>query len=216
MFRRSRRSTATGRPTSPSSRKRREDRRPTRHLRFAICDLKSQIANHQSEEETFVHLKSTFVVAAIVALTPRGADAQVLMERNISLQLALSIAQSAMAACKADGFDVTVAVVDRAGDLKVLLRADTANPHNADLARRKAYTSRTFKVPSMEVAKRTNGPTDLSGQRFLVDVIPLGGGVPINIGNDTIGALGISGSPNQEGDEKCANAALASVPNSLK
>jgi uncharacterized protein GlcG (DUF336 family) len=163
-----------------------------------------------------VQLKSTFVIAAIVTLAPMGANAQVLMERNISLQLALNVAQAAMAACKADGFDVTVAVVDRAGDLKVLLRADTANPHNADLARRKAYTSRTFKVPSMEVAKRTNGPTDLSGQRFLVDIIPLGGGLPINIGNDTIGALGISGSPNQEGDEKCATAALASVANSLK
>ena len=121
-----------------------------------------------------------------------------------------------MAACKADGYDVSAAVVDRAGDLKVLLRADTANPHNADLARRKAYTSRTFKVPSMEVAKRTNGATDLSGQRFLVDIIPLGGGVPINVGNDTIGALGISGSPTQEADEKCANAALASVANALK
>ncbi len=159
---------------------------------------------------------STFVIAAMMTLAPLAAGAQVLMERNISLQLALTVAQAAMTACKADGFDVSVAVVDRAGDLKVLLRADTANPHNADLARRKAYTSRTFKVPSMEVAKRTNGPTDLSGQRFLVDVIPLGGGVPINIGNDTIGALGISGSPNQEGDEKCANAALASVANSLK
>jgi uncharacterized protein GlcG (DUF336 family) len=151
-----------------------------------------------------------------MALAPMGADAQILTERNISLQLALSIAQAAMAACKTDGYDVSVAVVDRAGDLKVMLRADTANPHNADLARRKAYTSRTFKVPSMDVAKRTNGPTELSGQRFLVDVIPLGGGLPINIGNDTIGALGISGSPTQEGDEKCATAALASVANSLK
>jgi len=163
-----------------------------------------------------VRLKSTVVIAAIVALAPMGADAQILTERNISLQLALSIAQAAMAACKTDGYDVSVAVVDRAGDLKVMLRADTANPHNADLARRKAYTSRTFKVPSMDVAKRTNGPTDLSGQRFLADVIPLGGGLPINIGNDTIGALGISGSPTQEGDEKCATAALASVANSLK
>ena len=90
------------------------------------------------------------------------------------------------------------------------------NPHNADLARRKAYTARTFKVPSMEVAKRTNGPTDLSGQRFLVDIIPLGGGVPINVGNDTIGALGISGSPTQEADEKCANAAIASVAAQLR
>jgi uncharacterized protein GlcG (DUF336 family) len=163
-----------------------------------------------------VRLKSTVVIAAIVALAPMGADAQILTERNISLQLALSIAQAAMAACKTDGYDVSVAVVDRAGDLKVMLRADTANPHNADLARRKAYTSRTFKVPSMDVAKRTNGPTELSGQRFLADVIPLGGGLPINIGNDTIGALGISGSPTQEGDEKCATAALASVANSLK
>ena len=163
-----------------------------------------------------MRLKSTVVIAAIVALAPMGADAQILTERNISLQLALSIAQAAMAACKTDGYDVSVAVVDRAGDLKVMLRADTANPHNADLARRKAYTSRTFKVPSMDVAKRTNGPTDLSGQRFLADVIPLGGGLPINIGNDTIGALGISGSPTQEGDEKCATAALASVANSLK
>ena len=120
------------------------------------------------------------------------------------------------AQCKTDGFDVTAAVVDRAGDLKVLLRADTANPHNADLARRKAYTARTFKVPSMDVAKRTNGPTDLSGQRYIVDIIPLGGGLPINVGNDTIGALGISGSPTQEGDEKCATAGIAAAASALR
>jgi len=161
-------------------------------------------------------VKTIIAAAAFAAAVPLTLQAQILTERNISLPLALNIANAAMAACKADGYDVTAAVVDRAGDLKVLLRADTANPHNADLARRKAYTSRTFKVPSMDVAKRTNGPTDLSGQRFLVDIIPLGGGVPINVGNDTIGALGISGSPTQEADEKCANAALASVAASLK
>jgi len=163
-----------------------------------------------------VQLKTVLVAAALAGALPMAAHGQILTERNISLQLALQIANAAMAQCKADGYDVTAAVVDRAGDLKVLLRADTANPHNADLARRKAYTSRTFKVPSMEVAKRTNGPTELSGQRFLVDIIPLGGGLPINVGNDTIGAIGISGSPNQEGDEKCASASLASVANALK
>jgi len=163
-----------------------------------------------------VQLKTVLVAAAFAGSMPMAAQGQILTERNISLQLALQIANAAMAQCKADGYDVTAAVVDRAGDLKVLLRADTANPHNADLARRKAYTSRTFKVPSMEVAKRTNGPTELSGQRFLVDIIPLGGGLPINAGNDTIGAIGISGSPNQEGDEKCASAALASVASSLR
>jgi uncharacterized protein GlcG (DUF336 family) len=160
---------------------------------------------------------TSLVVAGLLCIAPAAARAQVLTEKNISLQLALQIANAAIAQCHADGFDVTAAVVDRAGDLKVLLRADTANPHNADLARRKAYTSRTFKVPSMEVAKRTNGPTDLSGQRFITDIIPLGGGLPINVGgNDTIGALGISGSPTQEGDEKCATAGLAAAANALR
>jgi len=163
-----------------------------------------------------VQLKILVMAAVLASAVPFTVHGQILTERNISLPLALNIANAAMAACKGDGYDVSAAVVDRAGDLKVLLRADTANPHNADLARRKAYTARTFKVPSMEVAKRTNGPTDLSGQRFLVDIIPLGGGVPINVGNDTIGALGISGSPTQEADEKCANAAIASVAAQLR
>jgi uncharacterized protein GlcG (DUF336 family) len=160
---------------------------------------------------------TSLVFVGVLFAAPLTARAQVLTEKNISLQLAVQIANAALAQCHADGFDVTAAVVDRAGDLKVLLRADTANPHNADLARRKAYTARTFKVPSMEVAKRTNGPTDLSGQRFITDIIPLGGGLPINVGgNDTIGALGISGSPTQEADEKCATAGIAAAANALR
>jgi len=159
---------------------------------------------------------STVAVAALIGAASLPVRAQVLMERNVSLRLATTMANAALAACTADGFDVTVAVVDRAGDLKLLLRGDTANPHNADLARRKAYTARTFGVPSMEVAKRTNGPTDLSGQRFLVDIIPLGGGVPIIIGTDKIGGLGISGTPTQEADEKCANAGIAAIAAQLK
>jgi uncharacterized protein GlcG (DUF336 family) len=163
-----------------------------------------------------VSFKTTLVIAAFAGAASFPAQGQLLTEKNVSLQLSTTMANAAIAQCKADGYDVTVAVVDRAGDLKVLLRADTSNPHNADLARRKAYTARTFGVPSMDVAKRTNGPTDLSGQRFLVDIIPLGGGVPIMIGADKIGGLGISGSPTQEADEKCANAGLASVASQLR
>jgi len=106
--------------------------------------------------------------------------------------------------------------VDRAGDLKLLHRADSANPHNADLARRKAYTARTYNVASLEFAKRTAGTSDLSGQRQLVDVIPLGGGLPIRVGTEVIGAIGLSGAPTQEQDEKCAQAGLAAVAGMLK
>ncbi len=161
-------------------------------------------------------LKATIVIASFASVSSAAVHGQVLMERNVSLQLARTIGDAAIAACKADGYDVTVAVVDRAGDLKVLLRADTSNPHNADLARRKAYTARTFGVTSMEFAKRTNGATDLSGQRLLAEVVPLGGGVPIMIGTERIGGLGLSGAPTQEADEKCAQAALAAAASALK
>ena len=163
-----------------------------------------------------MRFKSTLVIAALAGAASFPVQGQVLMERNVSLQIATAMANAAIAACKADGYDVSVAVVDRAGDLKLLLRADTANPHNADLARRKAYTARTFGVPSMEVAKRTNGATDLSGQRFLVDIIPLGGGLPILIGTDRIGGIGLSGAPSQEADEKCARTGVAAGANLLK
>ena len=153
------------------------------------------------------------VMACTASLTLHG---QVLTQRSISLQLARTIADAALAACTRDGNDVTAAVVDRAGDLVLLLRSDKANPHNAELARRKAYTSRTFGITTLEFRNRTAGASDFAGQRQLADVIPLGGGVPIRIGTELIGALGLSGSPIQEADEKCALAGLAAAADQLK
>jgi uncharacterized protein GlcG (DUF336 family) len=83
------------------------------------------------------------------------------------------------------------------------------------LTRRKAYTARTFRRPSAEWAKRTE--TVNQGQRMLTDVIPLGGGVPIMIGNETIGGVGLSGAPNGSGQEEaCARAGIARVADQLK
>ena len=159
---------------------------------------------------------STLLVVALACAASVAVHGQALTERNVSLQLARTLADAAIAACKKDGFEVTVAVVDRAGDLKLLLRHDASNPHNADLARRKAYTSRTYGFSSMEFRNRTAGGSELAGQRQLAEVIALGGGVPILIGNERIGGLGLSGSPTQEDDEKCAQAALAAVAGSLR
>lgn len=152
----------------------------------------------------------------VVTINSAPTQGQVLTERNISLQAARAIADAAMAACLKDGFQVTVAIVDRAGDVKLLLRADNSNPHNADLARRKAYTARTFGVSSMEFRNRTAGGSELSGQRELAEVVSLGGGVPIMVGMERIGGLGLSGAPTQEADEKCAMAALAATASALK
>jgi uncharacterized protein GlcG (DUF336 family) len=162
-----------------------------------------------------MRITSTVVLTAMFAGMSFVAHGQ-LTERNISLQLAMTIAQAAIAACKKEGIDTSAAVVDRAGDLKVLLRSDAANPHNAELARRKAYTARTYGVDTMAFRDRTAHGSELEGQRELTDIIPLGGGVPILIGAERIGGLGLSGAPTQEDDDRCAKAALASVASQLK
>jgi len=86
--------------------------------------------------------------AAIAALLlPGSAGAQVLNEKNISVKMALAIAETALAEC---GDHVSVAVVDRTGRLRVFLQGDGAAPHNIELARRKAYTAETFGRPTEE------------------------------------------------------------------
>src|SRR5271170_6663471 len=151
--------------------------------------------------------------AAVVAIAvPGAAGAQVLMEPNVSAKMALAIVEAALAEC---GSKVSVAVVDRSGRLRVFVQGDGAAPHNLELARRKAYTARTFGRTSLEWAQRTE--TQVPGQRQLSEVIPLQGGVPIKVGNETIGGVGLSGAPNGgPQEEACGKAGVAKVADQLK
>jgi uncharacterized protein GlcG (DUF336 family) len=167
--------------------------------------------------------------AAIAALlVPGSAGAQVLNEKNVSVKMALEIAQTALAEC---GDRVSVAVVDRTGRLRVFLQGDGAAPHNIELARRKAYTAETFGRTSAEWAQRTDAGAaataaaaapagtgqNISGQRALTDVIPLQGGVPIKVGDVTIGGVGLSGAPHGgPQEEACGKAGVAKVADQLK
>jgi len=159
-------------------------------------------------------IRSTLAVG-LIAIGASSASAQVITHRDVGVRMGLAIAIAALDQCESDGNGVSVAVVDRAGRLRVFLQADNANPHNLELARRKAYTARTFGRSSAEWAKRTIDVPELAGQRQLADVIALRGGVPIKVGNETIGAVGVSGS-SAEGDEKCAIAGVAKVADQLK
>ena len=156
-----------------------------------------------------------FAVAVATATVPAAATAQgYILEKNITAALAQALAKSVME-CVPNGIGISVAVVDRSGQLRVLIRGDGSPPQGIELARRKAYTARVFRRPSLEWAKRTE--TGLAGQRMLADVIPLGGGMPIKVGEETIGGIGVSGVPGgQEADENCAKAALAKVADQLK
>ncbi len=151
----------------------------------------------------------------LILLLPGRAQAQgVVTERNLSLALARSIAEATIAECKSKGFNTAAAVVDRAGQVLVLLRDEKATAQTLEMARRKAYTARMFRVSTLEFQKRTADPT-LSAQRDVSEILALGGGVPIQVGTETIGGVGSSGS-SQETDDACARAGIAKVAELLK
>src|SRR5262245_66116898 len=150
-----------------------------------------------------------------LALVPCVSNAQVQMQRDITWKLGLAIAEGAIEECAKTNVAISVAVVDRAGRVRIFIASDDPSPHNFEMARRKAYTARTFRRPTLEWAQRSKEGSDLAPQRQLADVIALGGGVPINVGSDTIGAVGVSGST-QTGDDACARAGIAKVADQLK
>jgi uncharacterized protein GlcG (DUF336 family) len=145
----------------------------------------------------------------ILALPGRAAAQGLVTERNLSLALARTIAEATIAECKSKGFHTAAAVVDRAGQVLVLLRDEKATAQTVEMARRKAYTARMFRVSTLEFQKRTADPA-LAAQRDVSEILALGGGVPIQVGTETIGGVGSSGS-SQETDDACARAGIAKV-----
>ena len=147
---------------------------------------------------------------AAVAAAPQG----VVMQRNLSLPMAKTIAEGALAECKSKGFNTAVAVVDRAGQVMVILRDEQATAQQAEMARRKAYTARRFRTTTLEFQKRTSEGA-YTAQRDVADILALGGGVPIHVGSDIIGGVVSSGS-SQEQDDACAKAGVAKFADLLK
>jgi uncharacterized protein GlcG (DUF336 family) len=143
------------------------------------------------------------------------ADAQLLARKDLSLASALAIAQTAVDSCKAQGYGVSVAVVGRNGELLVHLRGDNTGPHTMENSFRKAYTSRTFRIPSAEMVKRFKENPQL-GQVFLTNIVPAAGALPIKLGEEVIGAVGASGAPGGDKDEACIKAALDKHADLLK
>jgi uncharacterized protein GlcG (DUF336 family) len=130
------------------------------------------------------------------------------------LEMAKTIAEGTIAECKAKGYHTAAAVVDRAGQVMVILRDEQATAQTAEMSRRKAYTARMFRTTTLEFQKRTMDPA-YAPQREVSDILALGGGVPIRIGDDVIGAAASSGST-QEQDDACAKAGVAKVASLLK
>lgn len=150
------------------------------------------------------------LLAASAAQAQTTAPA-VRSEKNISLALANQIAAEAVAACAANGYNVAATVVDRAGTVRAVLRADNAGPHTLASSERKAWTSASAKNATQAMMEGSQKNPAGANLVYLPGVLLLGGGVPVKSGNEVIGAVGVGGAPGGHLDEQCANAALDKV-----
>ena len=143
------------------------------------------------------------------------ADAQLLARKDLSLAAALTIATTAADLCKSQGYTVSVTVVGRNGEIILQMRGDNAPPHTMENSFRKAYSARSFRVPSGELVKRVkDNPT--APFVHLSNVVAAQGALPIKVGDDVIGAVGVSGAPGGEKDEVCAKAGIDKAADTLK
>ena len=155
-------------------------------------------------------------ITASLALANAAQAQAVRTERNMSLDLANQIAAATVAACSANGYNVAAAVVDRAGSLRALQRADNAGPHSLASSQAKAYTAASAKnttTAMMEGAQKNPAGANLV---HMPGFLLLGGGVPIKVGNEVIGAVGVGGAPGGHLDEQCAMAGIDKVKDLLK
>jgi len=158
-------------------------------------------------------MKLTTFVVSLAALST-SALAQLPTTRILTVDVAQTIAQEAMARCRADGYKVTVLVVDGLNAPKAMVRDDGATASTAEVAKMKATATMLYNRPSGPATPpppgTANPPATIPG------TINAQGGVPIKVGDATIGAVAVSGAPGGDKDAACANAGIAKVVDKLK
>jgi len=153
---------------------------------------------------------------AVLALYPARAQDALVTTKSMSPEVALELAQATLAACRARGFQVAVAVVDRSGVTQVALRDRFAGPHTVPTATAKAWTAVTFRTGTGDLVGMSQPGMPQAGLRALPGVIALGGGLPVEAGGSLVGAVGVSGAPSGDADEACAKAGIEAVRDKLE
>ena len=156
-------------------------------------------------------LFATAVAAGASAMAAPAAAPRILQQGNVSLELANALVNATLEACHADGRSAVVAVVDRGGNLVAVQRDDSVGPHNTAAAEHKAFTALSTKTPTRLLAERARANPDSQNLNTVASLLLIGGGLPIRVGQDVIGAVGVGGSGGAEQDEACALSAIARV-----
>lgn len=155
------------------------------------------------------------MLPALPALADDDEDDAVMTFAALKPDFAIQAAEAAMLACRDAGYQVGVAVVDRAGLLQAFVRDRYAGAHTVETARRKAWTAVSFRTNTTDLDPVTRPDAEAYGIRFISDALPLGGGVLIESGGAMIGAIGVSGAPGPDLDDDCAEAGIAAIEDAL-
>ena len=155
----------------------------------------------------------TALLAVWTASAPLGyATDELPKESVLPLSMASKAMQAAIEACKKDGYRVSVSIVDRAGVLRTMARADGAGPHTVESSRKKAYTASSLRRPTTELAELiTKVPTLQALRDMNHNILLLGGGLPIEIGGEVVGGIGVGGAPGAHLDDACSQAGLDAI-----
>ena len=163
-------------------------------------------------------MRPTFIAACLLIGLPVLAQEQgaTFQTKTLTPETALTAAQAALLHCRAQGYQVGVAVVDRSGLTQVFLRDRFAGAHTVDVATNKAWTAASFRQSTLEFGRETQPGKPMSGIRHHPQVIAAGGGLTIEGGGSVLGGIGISGAPGGEADESCARAGLKAIAEALE
>jgi uncharacterized protein GlcG (DUF336 family) len=164
-----------------------------------------------------LRLQAGVLALAALAVSPAAwAQSATHSIRVLTPEAALKATQAALQSCRASGFQVAIAVVDRFGTAQAMVRDRFAGPHTPDTAINKAWTAVSFRTGTTELAAATQAGQPSSGIRHLPRFVGVGGGVLIEAGGSLIGAIGVSGAPNGAADDACAKAGIAAIKDELE
>ena len=160
-------------------------------------------------------LFAAFAVSAFSHASIFAQDAT-FATKSLTPETALTAAKAALDQCRKDGYQVTVAVVDRAGLMQVLLRDRFAGAHTVDIAPNKAWTAVSFRISTAALGVETQAGKPMSAIRSHPKVFAAGGGQVIEAGGSMLGGIGVSGAPGGEADDVCANAGIKAIADAIE
>lgn len=158
-------------------------------------------------------MKKTAMILTAALLTTMNVNAiELPAQKYLPLSVAQKLATEAVNKCSADGYNVSVSVVDASGLTRVIVRADNAGPHTLESSRKKAFTAASMGRSTADIAELVNKKPILAGLRDMdPNMLILGGGLPLKVKGVKVGGIGVGGAPGGHLDQACAQSAIDKV-----